>query len=142
MKLYCPRCWHELSSKATACPACGGHCAQLSDEQSYVEKLIAALNHPEPRTPVRAAWILGQLRATVAVPALIEVVRESDDFYLIEAAVEALEHIGDPASRPVLTWAAAHGALRVRRAAERALKQLDGDGSGASRSENSRVEHR
>ena len=56
--------------------------------------------------------------------ALTRVVERTDDPYLAEAAVEALGDIGDPVARPVLERAAAHGPLRVRQAAVRALGQL------------------
>jgi HEAT repeat protein len=114
-----------LSSGETVCPACGADAEQFSSRRSYVQKLIAALEHPEPQTPVRAAWLLGQVRAAEAVSALVGVVQESSDPYLVEAAVEALGQIGDPTCRAVLEQAAREGALRVRRAAERALRRMD-----------------
>jgi HEAT repeat protein len=126
---YCVQCWRELPPGATICPACGADVERLSDERSYVQKLMAALSHPEPQTPVRAAWLLGQLRAAEAVPVLTRVVQESSDPYLVEAAVEALGRIGDPICRATLEWALHRGALRVRRAAEQALRRLD---NGAS----------
>lgn len=121
---YCVECWREMPPEATICPVCGADVERLSSERSYIQKLIAALKHPEPETPVRAAWLLGQLRATEAVPALMRVVQESPDPYLVEAAVEALGQIGDPACRATLVWAAREGAVRVRRAAVEALRRL------------------
>jgi HEAT repeat protein len=121
---YCVECWREMPPEATTCPACGADVERLSSERSYIQKLIAALKHPEPETPVRAAWLLGQVRATEAVPALMRVVQESPDPYLVEAAVEALGQIGDPACRATLVWAAREGAVRVRRAAAEALRRL------------------
>jgi len=121
---YCVECWREMPPEATTCPACGADAERLSSERSYVQKLIAALKHPEPETPVRAAWLLGQLRATEAVPVLTRVVQESPDPYLVEAAVEALGQIGDPTCRATLAWAACEGAVRVRRAAAEALRRL------------------
>jgi len=121
---YCVPCGREMPPGDTICPAGGVDVERVSSERSYVQKLIVALRHPEPETPVRAAWLLGQLRATEAVPALIRAAQESSDPYLVEAAVEALGRIGDPAGRPTLAWAAREGALRVRRAAEQALRRL------------------
>jgi HEAT repeat protein len=121
---YCVHCWRELPRGAAVCPSCGTDVEALSRDRTYVDKLIAALDHPEPATPVRAAWLLARLRASVAVPALVRVVEETPDPYLAEAAVEALGAIGDPSSRPTLERAAREGALRVREAAERALDRL------------------
>jgi len=124
MIAYCVRCWRELPRGAVVCPRCGADVEALSRDRTYVDKLIAALEHPEPETPVRAAWLLGQLRATDALAALIRVVERTSDPYLAEAAVEALGRIGDVTARPVLERAARQGALRVRQAAERALGRL------------------
>jgi HEAT repeat protein len=41
-----------------------------------------------------AAWVLGELRETKAVPALTELLKRSDELGVIEAAVEALGKIG------------------------------------------------
>jgi HEAT repeat protein len=130
MVAYCVRCWRELPPRAVVCPSCGADVEALSRERTYVDKLIAALEHPEPETPLRAAWLLGKLRATEALPALIRVVERTSDPYLAEAAVEALGQIGDGAARPVLERAARQGALRVRQAAERALGRLAHASSG------------
>jgi HEAT repeat protein len=129
---YCAQCWRKLPPGTTICPVCGADVERLSNERSYVQKLIVALDHPEPQTPVRAAWLLGQLRAFEAVPALIRVAQESSDPYLVEAAVEALGQIGDPACRATLERAAHEGALRVRRAAGIALRRLEDGASEKS----------
>jgi HEAT repeat protein len=97
----------------------------LSLARDYVEKLIAALDHPEPTTPVRAAWILGTRKERSAVPRLIRLVRESVDPYLVEAAVEALAGIGDPAGLEAIHFAATHGAARVRDRAQRAIHEIE-----------------
>jgi HEAT repeat protein len=97
----------------------------LSRDRSYVEKLIAALEHPEAQTPVRAAWLLGELRAASGVRALLRVIEATTDPYLAEAAIEALGKIGDPAARPLLERACQTGALPVRRAARRALASIE-----------------
>lgn len=120
---YCVQCWREMPLGAAICSACGADVERVSSERSYVQKLMAALDHPEPQTPVRAAWLLGQLRAVEAVPALVRVVQESPDSYLVEAAVQALSQIGDPTCRPTLEWAARAGAIRVRQAAAKALRK-------------------
>jgi HEAT repeat protein len=106
------------------CPYCKVDVERLTLEQDYVQKLIAALDHPEPTTPVRVAWILGVRRETRALPRLTRLARESDDPYIVEAAVVALGRIGDPAGLEAIRFAAQRGAVRVREKAQCALELI------------------
>ena len=124
MTYYCPSCWREVGN-ASACPACGAELQSFSKE-SYEEKLIRALHHPEPTVPVRAATILGELRSRSAVEPLIEVAVSSSDAYSQEAAAAALGRIGDSRTLSSLARLSREGSLRVRIAAERAVKILEG----------------
>jgi HEAT repeat protein len=127
MIYYCTQCWAEFRVAPKLCPNCGAQIEAIDHKRTYIEKLIRGLEHPEPQTPVRCAWILGQLQARAAVPALVRLVRESSDPYLVEAAVEALDKIGDSCALEVLQWAIENGSLRVRQRAAAALKNvLDG----------------
>jgi len=119
MVRYCPECWGEADNN-DCCPKCGAPLRQSTNE-SYEEKLIWALRHPEPTTPVRAATILGDRRALAAVEPLIAVALSSRDFYLQEAAVIALGQIGDKRAQPCLERLSREGAVRVKLAARRAL---------------------
>jgi HEAT repeat protein len=93
-------------------------------QRDFVDKLIAALDHPEPETRARAASILGRRRETRGVDALIRVVRQARDPSLVEVAIEALGRIGDPRSREAIEWVATRGTLRVREAARQVLATL------------------
>lgn len=124
MTSYCPSCWCEAGS-ASVCPACGAEIQSLSQE-SYEEKLIRALHHPEPTVPVRTATILGELGSRAAVEPLIEVALSSGDPYIQEAAVVALGRIGDSKALPCLTRLSREGSLRVRIAADQTIKLLEG----------------
>jgi HEAT repeat protein len=93
-------------------------------QRDFVDKLIAALDHPEPETRARAAIILGLRRERRAVARLVRAVREGRDASLVEAAIEALGRIGDPACRGAVERASTHGTLRVRHAARQALALL------------------
>ncbi|MBM3860828.1 MAG: HEAT repeat domain-containing protein [Verrucomicrobia bacterium] len=117
MTFYCANCWAEVMATAQICPRCGDDILARQARADFVEKLISALRHPEPTTPIRAAWILGQRRERRAVPALIQLARESADPFIIEAAVAALARINDPCAEETLRWSATHPTLRVRRAA-------------------------
>lgn len=119
---YCPSCWAEIPD-VSKCPSCGADVQALALEH-YEEKLIRALRHPEPSTPVRAATILGELSSKAAVEPLIELVSSSHDPYIQEAGIVALSRIGDRRALNHLTHWTVEGALRVRLAAKQALKGL------------------
>jgi hypothetical protein len=87
---YCPNCWAEIPESATVCPHCYTEISGRISQVDYVDKLIAALRHKEPTTPVRAAWILGERREQKAVPALVKIVKKGKDGFVVESAVEAL----------------------------------------------------
>jgi HEAT repeat protein len=92
---------------------------------------MAALHHPEPTTPVRAAWILGQLRERKAVEPLCRLVREANDAFVVQSAVEALGKIGEAEALETLQWATQHPSPPVRGKAMWALEQLS-RGAGLS----------
>jgi len=119
---YCPICWSEADDD-DCCRKCGAPLRQSASE-TYEEKLIWALRHPEPTTPIRAATILGERRALAAVEPLIAVALSTPDFYLQEAAAVALGQIGDRRAQPCLERLSCEGAIRVRLAAQRALARL------------------
>jgi HEAT repeat protein len=96
-----------------------------ADFAGYVDKLIAALRHKEPMTPVRAAWILGERREEKAVPALAKIARKAKDAFLVESAVEALGQIGGDTAREPVRAAAQHSSLRVRVKAREVLQQIE-----------------
>jgi HEAT repeat protein len=124
MRFYCTNCWAEVAESATICPKCGDDIVARQARSDYVEKLIAALRHPEPTTPIRAAWILGERREPVAVEPLCRLVRESRDAFIVESVVEALGKIGDAHALTVIESATRHPSPRVRNAAKKALAQL------------------
>jgi len=104
------------------CPQCGQDIATFWKAKGYVEKLITALDHPEPETRMRAAWILGKRGETRAIGALIELARGTDDVYIATAAVEALGEIGTPGALAFLETLGNHPARMVRAAARRVIE--------------------
>ncbi|MCS7157058.1 MAG: HEAT repeat domain-containing protein [Blastocatellia bacterium] len=124
MTFFCPSCWREVNAGFDTCPSCGTNINRYSRSTPYVEKLISALQHPEPQTVRRAAWILGRLKAREAVPALLGTGERTRDPYVIESVIEALGEIGDERAREFLRRCTVQGAVRVRRAAEEALARL------------------
>lgn len=121
---YCPACWAETPEGAATCPCCSADVQGVTDSRSYTAKLVAALSHPEPTTPVRAAKILGELRAAEAVGPLLDLVRQTRDPYTQAAAAEALGRIGAAESWPVLAELAENGPILARRQARIALSRM------------------
>lgn len=96
MVIFCTRCWTQTPQGATTCRNCGSALEPLKGD--YLEKLASALHHPVPDVAQSAAWVLGELGARQAVPALLGVLSQSSDPGALEAAVEALGKIGDSAA--------------------------------------------
>jgi HEAT repeat protein len=122
---FCPNCWRETPEGARVCPHCGVDIEAFGGERDFVEHLILALRHPEPQTPIRAAWILGQLRDERAVAPLARLLQEAPDVYIARAAAEALGGIGTPAALLFLRTMRDHPATIVRETVEKPLSQLD-----------------
>ena len=124
MTFYCTSCWAEVPESSSSCPTCGDDIEARQRESDYAGKLIAALRHPEPMTPIRAAWILGERRERKAVEPLMRVVQESEDLFIGQAAVEALGKIGDRRAQETIASALNHRSPRLRRAALSAMRLL------------------
>jgi HEAT repeat protein len=121
MRWYCPGCWRDFGEDLARCPHCGLDIRAFWDSKDYVDKLILALNHPEPTTPVRASELLGRVRAARAVDPLISLVRASGDVFVVRAAVEALGRIGTPAAHTFLRTLSTHPVQIVQEVAQAAL---------------------
>lgn len=89
---YCSNCWKEITKEITICPNCGADQNKL-EKEIYIDKLIRALDHPEPETPIRAANVLAQLNLKKAVPFLIKKLKREKDPFIIKAIVDALVKI-------------------------------------------------
>ena len=132
MRYYCPECWHDFGRDMECCPSCGHHIPAGWDGKDFVDKLIAALGHPEPETPIRAAWILGRIGDARAVASLLRLLETTRDVYTAQAAVEALSRIGtQPALEAVRRAVESHPATMVRDAARAALAEASGCSAGA-----------
>ena len=121
MRFYCPHCWRDFNRDVPHCPHCGLNIEEFWKSKDYVEKLILALEHPEKETPIRAAWLLGQLKDARAVPPLIDLVKKTDDVYIARAAVQALGEIDTPKACQFLGTLAQHHAKMVRDGVQRIL---------------------
>jgi HEAT repeat protein len=124
MTFFCTNCWAKVPESAKICPYCGDNIQARRANADYADKLLSALRHPEPTTPIRAAWVFGELRERKAVEPLIRLVHDSQDHFIVEAAVEALGKIGDERGRETIVSALSHPSPRVRRNAEAAITRL------------------
>jgi HEAT repeat protein len=77
-------------------------------------------------TVERAAWILGELKASEAIIPLVHLLEMSQDMGAQEKAVEALGKIGDSSAVDVLASESAHWPLRVRVQVAEALDKIGG----------------
>lgn len=92
MIYYCSNCWSEISKDTVKCPHCETDQSAL-EQESFIQKLIRALKHPEPSTPLRTAETLGELKVKEALPYLIELTKASNDPFLVKAAVSSIKKI-------------------------------------------------
>ena len=131
---YCTNCWAVVPPRVTVCPECGG---PVEDARANLaDKYVAALRHPQPETRLRAAWMLGRMRAGSAVPALTALVeaRGDHDPYVLSAALKSLGQIGDRQAVPVLAGllAAPHAPFMARMEAAYALAAIGGEEAWAA----------
>ena len=100
MTFFCPGCWKIIPREAKVCPLCGCNLVAAA-ARSYVEKLIGALDHPEPETRQRAAEILGYKGAPTAIKPLLarareELREERPDIFFLAALLRSARKLGAP----------------------------------------------
>jgi hypothetical protein len=106
---------------------CAGS-AQVQAARPRIEDVEDSLAHDRSfKVRVDAALILGRLRQSRSVPALIGALRDSNPTVRASAA-EALGMIGSPIARDAVLRASQDPSPLVRHVAKRALKQLADDG--------------
>jgi HEAT repeat protein len=117
---------------ATHCERCG---ADLDEPigSDYVERLIHALDHPEPNTRALAALLLGKIGGERALTALCDKAKTSKDMALLEAIAEALENFCSPDAEDALTHLSQSPWLTVRVKAFEALRHIRAARNGERR---------
>lgn len=124
MKLYCPECYGINEWGSETCVRCGAS-LRGPEGETYVQRLIWALRHPESSTALRAATILGKLEPPEAEKPLAKVLDEpATDPYVGAAAARSLGRIGGERARETLMRALERGSVPVRFAAVEALGVL------------------
>jgi hypothetical protein len=94
VKQYCIYCWNEVNEKQGLCPHCGRPLDEI-DQLDYDDKLIAALFHFEPETPIRAAEVLAARKTKKAVPEIFRAYcsRSDLDPFMAKAFIHAISVI-------------------------------------------------
>jgi hypothetical protein len=121
VRFYCPICWNDFEQDLAHCPLCGADIAEFWNTKDYMEKLIVALEHPEPTTPIRAAWLLGQKQDPRAIEPLKQLLKTTHDPYIARAAVQALSKMDRNDIFDFLQEFANHPVVIVRQEAQSAL---------------------
>lgn len=116
----CVECWREIPSQSRLCPHCGDDYEARKKGADFIRRLIDGLELGA-EISARAARILGDRAESKAVVGLCRVVRQSTHTVAVEAALEALQKIGDNRSALTIAWAVQHTNPRVRAAAARAI---------------------
>ena len=127
LTFFCPNCWNEVGADDVSCPHCGQD--QRQEGVSYLDKLLAALRHPERTRAGLAIEILAnRLHETTAVEPLIQILRAEQDFGLRAQAASGLGNLGDQRAVEPLADVLEDGksALPVRIMAAEALAKLGG----------------
>jgi HEAT repeat protein len=120
MTYFCPACWDTVDPHAVRCPRCSSDIRSL-DQRAFSAKLVAALRHPEPATRQRAAFILGELRQTDAIPVLGQILTETAEPFFAAEIARVLGKMGNREADAFLRVALHHEAFLVREAAVEAL---------------------
>lgn len=81
-KVLCTDCWHEVHVEDVVCPNCRSDLSTF-DDLTYEEKLIKALMHFEPQTPIRAAEILALRESKQGAAALVRAFVDRADLDVI-----------------------------------------------------------
>ena len=95
MRYFCPNCWNDFDENLTHCSYCGQNINEFWQSKDFVEKLIVALDHPVPETPIRTAWILGKMREERAIDPLISLIERTQDVFIACEALKALGSASD-----------------------------------------------
>ncbi len=112
---YCPACFAHNDWDEDRCEACG---AGLASADSFDERLVWALDHPDTATAMLAADLLARRDARSAIDRLIEAT-DSADPYRAAAAARALAAFDDDRARAAVEDLRHHRSALVRRTVAR-----------------------
>ncbi len=115
---YCPACYGANAWEDDRCVACG---TTLLTDESYDERLIWALDHPDSGVAMLASRVLAARDAKQAIEHLIAQVDSPDPYRAAEAARALAAFADDPRARAALAACRTHPSALVRRAVAESL---------------------
>lgn len=122
---FCPNCWHEIEYGSQHCQECGYDISQ-DNQNSYEEKLIAALSHPVHESRLIAAQVLGELHSIKALKHFARILkRNRSDYFFSHAILEALQKIPHPDSQRIVEEARHNSIALIRQEAEEIIDRWD-----------------
>jgi hypothetical protein len=110
---YCPACYAPNEWTDDRCIGCGG---SLATDDSYEDRLIWALGHPDTATAMLAADVLARRGTQGAISKLIDLVDSSDPYRAAAAARALNAFAGDDRAAAALERCRDHPSALVRRA--------------------------
>jgi HEAT repeat protein len=117
---YCPACYGPNAWEEDRCIACG---TALQTDESYDERLMWALDHPDADVAMLASQVLAARDAKQAIERLIAMV-DDPDLYRVASAATALTAFGDdPRARSAIAACRDHPSALVRRAVSDPLER-------------------
>ncbi len=118
----CPACYEPNRASEEYCRRCG---ARLESEETFDERLIWALRHPDTSVAVLAAELLAARRARQAIPALLDLSQRPDPYRAAAATAALGAFRDDPTVAAALGRLAEAPSFLVRGAARAALAEPD-----------------
>jgi HEAT repeat protein len=91
---FCSNCHAENLLDAAVCERCGTPLSETGSN-SFDQKLILALQQPNPEMRDMAAILLAQRGNRYAIPVLLSRLREETDIGTLNAIIQALAQLGD-----------------------------------------------
>ena len=89
----CPVCSKEIDQHLTRCPHCDTDVQEFRKSNEFLEKLILALDQPEPSTAIQSVWRLGEIGDRRAVEPLKRLLDKTQDIYVRRAALRTLDEL-------------------------------------------------
>jgi HEAT repeat protein len=117
MHFYCPICFAELERLATICPVCGTDIPEWENRLTYTERLIQALQHPNPEARMGAIITLGNRReAAAALPLAHCAFAHPTDVVQNLAILKSMQQLpAGPQRRQALAMLTQHPAQIIRK---------------------------
>jgi HEAT repeat protein len=110
---FCPACYSPNDWSDDRCLSCG---TSLATDESYDDKLIWALGHPDTERAILAAEALAGRASTRAIDRLIELLDSTDPYRAAAAARALLAFASDQRAASALEFCQRHPSVLVRRA--------------------------